>query len=183
MPRTHPRDADIRALLATHSTDCIAAQLGVDRAAVRRIRRDAGIDWARPEPDTAASKWAARVRPVDGGHLEWLGERGSTSGSPVMRLGGKSISPAAIAFRRRTGRDPVGPVRAECGYPHCVSPDHVDDTPGRQRLRAQLRALHGRSRRRTRCGRGHDQQEHGRFGPDGAPYCGACSVANKHTPT
>ncbi|UQA95716.1 hypothetical protein [Streptomyces halobius] len=178
-PRKHPKDAEIRALLGQMSSEAIARKLRVDRVAVRRIRRQAGIMYVPPTFTTAEEKWEARVRPVDGGHLEWTGERGSPSGTPVMRFREKSYSPAAIAFRQRTGRDPVGQVRAECEFKHCIAPAHVDDEPGRIRTRKQLRYLTGGTERRPYCRHGHDQAEHGRYEPDGTAYCEVCKREQK----
>ncbi|MEV7465268.1 hypothetical protein AB0O20_01985 [Streptomyces kronopolitis] len=173
-PRKHPKDAEIRARLAAMSSEAIARELGVDRAAVRRIRRESGIRFVPPTYATAEEKWADRVRPAGEGHLEWAGERSMRSGSPVMRFREKSVSPAAISFRKRTGRDPVGQVKAECGYPHCIAPAHVEDEPGRRRLREQFRFLTGGTTPAPVCRHGHDQVVHGRFQPDGAPYCAEC---------
>ena len=176
MGRDHPRRAEIAAMLAGHSNQAIAAALGVDRTAVRRVRREEGVSWDAPPPpwNTAEEKWAVHVRPVDGGHLEWTGERGTTSDSPVMRFREKSTSPAAIAFRMRTGRDAVGQVRAECGFPHCVAPEHLDDAASRMRVRGQLRAITGMGARPAHCTHGHDQMVHGRYETDGRAYCEEC---------
>ncbi|MFE1925836.1 hypothetical protein ACFW91_25095 [Streptomyces asoensis] len=173
--RTHPKEAEIRRLLnAGLSASAVARQLSADRAAVRRIRREAGLPVAPVQPLSLEEKWAVHTRPVDGGHLEWTGERVGTSRSPVMRYREKSYSPTAIAFRQRTGRDPVGQVKAECEHHQCVAPAHVEDEPGRIRLREQLRHLTGMGPRKPECRRGHDQAEHGRYQSDGVAYCHAC---------
>ena len=178
--RPHPRAAEIRALLGEHSNDAIARTLGVDRAAVRRIRAEAGIPYVRPEQTrTLEEKWATHTRPVDGGHLEWTGERGNTAGTPVMRYKDEYYSPAAVAFRIRHGRDAEGYAIADCGMKHCVAPDHVEDEAGRIRNREQLRYLMGGQERKPYCTRGHDQAEHGRFEPDGTAYCEACKAERK----
>ncbi|MEW2068447.1 hypothetical protein [Streptomyces sp. NPDC007346] len=178
----HPKDAEVRALLAQMSNARIADTLGVDRAAVSRIRKLAGIEWAGgPQFATVEELWATLVRPVDGGHLEWLGPRSSASRTPILRLRGKSASPAGIAFRKRTGRDPVGQVRAECGFRHCVDPAHVDDEPGRRRVREQVRAVRGLGPPPAFCRHGHDQAEHGKFEQDGEAYCEACKRDQKRT--
>ncbi|GHA94137.1 hypothetical protein [Streptomyces chryseus] len=177
--RPHPRDAEIRALLRHMSNNQIALELKVDRAAVRRIRGEAGIAYVPPKHTSAEEKWAGLVREVDGGHLEWLGERAGRSGTPVMRFREKSVSPAGIAFTKRTGRAPVGQVRAECEFRHCVAPAHVDDEPGRLHVRQQLRAITGAPERPKVCRHGHDQAVHGRLEPDGAPYCGVCKRDQK----
>lgn len=124
--------------------------------------------YASPE-----EKWRALVAPADDGHLEWRGPR-NDKGTPTLHLRGAHHSPLAMAFRMRTGRDPIGPARADCGHPGCVAPDHVEDTPGRNRARAVLRAIAGRAGRPEVCPRGHGQAEWGRLRADGRAYCLAC---------
>ncbi|MEV1063420.1 hypothetical protein [Streptomyces sp. NPDC050263] len=173
--RPHPKDAQIRELLhAGLGNNDIARQLGVDRAAVRRIRADARVPLPLRQPMSLDAKWEANTQPLEGGHLEWTGSRAKKSGTPVLRSGDRMHTAAAVAFRRRTGRDPVGQVKAECGMRQCVAPDHVEDEPGRVRLREQLRHVMGMGARKPRCRRGHDQAEHGRYEPDGTAYCQAC---------
>lgn len=159
----------------------IVRELHCDVHRVARIRHQLGIANVPIQPLTLEQKWAARTRPVEGGHLEWTGERQSTSGTPVLRYREKSYSPAAVAFRIRHGRDPQGYTYAECGLHHCVDPDHVDDEPGRARTREQLRYLTGGGERPARCVHGHDQAEHGRYEPDGTAYCEACKRERKRT--
>ncbi|MFE3031527.1 hypothetical protein ACFXKY_07750 [Streptomyces canus] len=180
-PRRHPRETEIRALLREHSNAGIASLLRVDRAAVRRIRKQAGIPCPATSYATPEEKWQAHVRPVDGGHLEWTGEHGKVSGTPAMRHKGASYSPAAIAFRIRRGRDPQGYVKSECGFKQCVAPDHVDDEAGRLQVREQLRYVMGGKERRPHCVRGHEQAVHGRYEPDGRAYCEACKVDDKRS--
>lgn len=178
-PRPHPRDAEIRALLADQSTDAIARQLRVDRAAVRRIRVAVGIPYIRPEQArTLEEKWATHTKTVDGGHLEWTGEH-ATTGTPVVSYKEKHYSAAAVAFRIKHGRDPDGYAIADCGLKHCVAPDHVEDEAGRRRNREQLRYVLGGRERKPYCVHGHDQAVHGRYTPDGTAYCGTCTDEQK----
>ncbi|MGY6019541.1 hypothetical protein [Streptomyces spinosirectus] len=179
--RQHPRQAEILALLAKHNDMAITRLLGVDRAAVRRIRRDAGVLRPAVTYATAEEKWHAHVQSVDGGHLAWTGEHATSAGTPVMRFKEASHSPAAIAFRIKHGRDPQGYVKADCGMRHCVAPEHVDDEAGRLRLREQLRYLSGGQERKPFCRHGHDQAEHGRYEPDGTAYCEACKADRKRS--
>lgn len=173
--RRHPRYDEICALLAKLSNSAIARELGVDSAAVARVRKDTGIVCRRTQRwMTVEEKWLDHVRPVEGGHLEWTGERAATSGTPVMRFREVSFSPAAIAFRWATGRDAVGNTFAECGHHQCVAPDHVDDEPGRAAVREQVRYLLGGAARPTHCRHGHDQAVDGRYEADGTAYCEAC---------
>lgn len=152
----------------------IVRTLRVDKRRVARIRRELGLPNVPRQPLTLEEKWAANTRPVDGGHLEWTGERQQVSGTPVMRYREKSYPAAAIAFRVQHGRDPDGYARADCGFQHCVAPAHVDDTAARQRTREQLRFLTGGGVRPATCVHGHDQAVHGRYETDGRAYCEAC---------
>lgn len=179
--RLHPKDAEIRELLHQGSSEAIARQLKVDRGAVRRIRGLVGVPSPDPQPLSLEEKWQERTREVEVGHLEWTGERVGPSRTPVMRYRGKSYTAAAIAFRQRTGRDPVGQVKAECDMRQCVAPAHVEDEPGRTRLREQLRLLLGKGERPKSCRRGHDQAEHGRLLPGGVAYCSLCQGHGRAT--
>ncbi|GGT43596.1 helix-turn-helix domain-containing protein [Streptomyces purpureus] len=156
------------------NNQAIARQLRCDKHRVAAIRREEGIPNVQRQPLTVEEKWAARTRPVDGGHLEWTGERGKSAGTPVMRYSGQSYSPAAIAFRIQHGRAPQGYAFAECGFRHCVAPEHVDDETTRMQTREQLRYLTGGRARKPQCVHGHDQSEHGRYESDGTAYCEAC---------
>jgi hypothetical protein len=123
--------------------------------------------------DSIAAKWHTHLQ-ADGDHMRWTGP--TTNGTtPCMWWGRRTLSARAIAFELRTGRPPVGRVQAECEEPWCVAPAHVEDQPGRDRLRAQLGALTGiGARAATVCGRGHDQTVHGTRTANLRPYCRAC---------
>ncbi|WP_435218356.1 hypothetical protein [Streptomyces sp. bgisy034] len=180
--RPHPKDAEIRQQISSGASNAaVRRATGADVSAIRRIRRDMGVACPPQHTHTLESKWAERARPIEGGHLEWAGERGNVSGTPLIRYREQTYTAAAVAFRMRTGRDPVGPVKAECGVHQCVAPGHVEDAPGRDRLREQLRFLLGKGERPARCRRDHDQAEHGRLLPDGVAYCRACSDLSKHS--
>ncbi|MFB8406389.1 hypothetical protein [Streptomyces sp. NPDC055912] len=176
---SYPKADQIRELLRHHSNGEIARRLHADPKIISRIRTEAGIVHVPARFATAEAKWATLVREVDGGHLEWLGERGSRGGTPVMRFGGRSVTPAGIAFTQRTGRPPVGLVRSECGYTGCLAPAHVDDEAGRRHVRSQLRRLRGLPDPPARCRHGHDQATEGAFEDDGTPYCRACKRDQK----
>jgi hypothetical protein len=174
--------ADIIAMLRDgHSNGRIMRELHCDKQRVRRIRAELDLPAYAPveQTRTLEEKWQTFVRPVDGGHLEWVGERVNAAGTPAMRYKDGSYSPAAIAFRIKHGRDPVGYVLSECDLPQCVAPGHVDDEAGRKRTREQLRYLLGGQERKPFCVHGHDQAEHGRYEPDGTAYCEACKVVQK----
>lgn len=164
------------------SNTAIARQLRCDRHRVGDIRRDLDVPNVRSQPLTLEQKWAANARDVGDGHLEWTGPRAKDTGTPVFRYCEEWYSPTAIAFRIQYGREPVGYVYAECGFKHCVAPAHVDDQPGRQRTREQLRYLTGGQTPRERCVRNHDQAVHGRFEADGRAFCAECKRLSKQTP-
>lgn len=178
--RTHPKDTQIRELLREGlSNSAIVRELHVDKAAVRRIREDMGVPGFAQQPLSLEEKWATFTEPIEGGHLGWTGSRGTRSGTPLLRYREKTYTAGAIAFRQRTGHDPVGQVRAECDVQQCIAPAHVEDEPGRKHLREQLRYLLGKGERPSHCRRGHDQAEHGRYLRDGVAYCEACSQINR----
>jgi len=181
-PRTAKvsRDAIVRALRTARSDSAIARDLACDRHRVSTIRRSLGLPKVPQQPLTLEDKWRANTRPLDGGHLEWVGERVGKARTPVLRYRDTCHSPAAIAFRIKHGRDPQGYVIAECGVRQCVAPDCVEDEAGRQRLREQLRLLLGGPDRKTHCVHNHDLSEHGRYSPDGrTAYCEACKAERK----
>jgi hypothetical protein len=175
--RPNASRADIIAMLRDgHSNKRIAADLRVDRIRVRRIREELGLPQFVRTAETRSieDKWRLYARPVDGGHVEWTGERSTNSNLPLVSYKDRHRSAAAVAFRIRTGRDPEGYTLAECGLKHCVAPDHVEDEPGRRRSREQLRYLQGGSALPERCTNGHEQSEHGRVATDGRSYCDTC---------
>lgn len=169
-------DQIVAALRAGRSVNQVARELRVDRARVRRIRNAHGIPAFVPveQTRTLEEKWATYTRPLNGGHLEWTGERGAASGTPVLRYKDAYHSPASIAFRIRHGRDAEGYAIADCEVQHCIAPDHVEDEAGRKRNREQLRYLTGGQERKPFCAHGHDQAEHGSYGPNGVAYCREC---------
>ncbi|MER8083811.1 hypothetical protein ABTZ57_01280 [Streptomyces sp. NPDC094048] len=173
-------DTDISVLLRDGlSNGAIVRQLRCDKARVAVLRKKLSIPAVPLQPLTLEEKWASKTKPVDGGHLKWTGERGSAAGTPILRYKGECCTAAAVAFRLRTGRAPEGYAFAECGFFHCVAPDHVDDEPGRQKTREQLRYLSGGAERPRECVHGHDQGEHGKFESDGRAYCGKCKAEQR----
>lgn len=127
------------------------------------------------QPATIEEKWAARTIAVDGSHLGW-------TGAYMLRWEGRTYSPGAVAFRVHHGRDPIGSVRAECGHRRCLQRGHIEDGPGRARLRSLLRAVRGLPPVDAWCHRGHDQTLHGRLQADGVAYCYACKNDHVETP-
>jgi hypothetical protein len=177
------REQITAALQAGHSIYRITRDLRVDRVRIRAIRDELGMAvYVKPkETSTIEDKWRLYAKPVDGGHMEWTGERGMSSGTPLVSFKERHRSAAAVAFRIRTGRAPQGQAIADCGMKHCVAPDHVEDQPGRQRNREQLRYLQGSRQRPKQCVRGHDQAVHGRIATDGRSYCETCKRTRKIT--
>ncbi|MDX3294651.1 hypothetical protein PV569_13135 [Streptomyces scabiei] len=177
--------ADIVTLLREGLSNlAIARLLQCDKGRVSRIRGESGLPPFVPaeRTRTAEDKWREFARPVDGGHMEWTGERVGPAGSPVMRYKEASYSPTAIAFQMRHGRPPKGYAIADCGRDRCVAPDHVDDEAGRLAKREEIRRARGNGDRPGTCLYGHDQTEHGRLQGDGTPYCEACKRERKAEP-
>ncbi|MFE4647711.1 hypothetical protein [Streptomyces sp. NPDC056707] len=174
-------DAEIIALLreGVLSNAAIARALHVDKHRVACIRRNLGLPAFQRQPLSLEQKWASKTKPVEGGHLQWTGELGSSARTPILRYKDQCHTAAAVAFRLRTGRNPEGYAYAECGFFHCVAPDHVDDEPGRQQTRERLRYLSGGSKRPAECVHGHDQAEHGKYESDGTAYCGKCKAEQR----
>jgi hypothetical protein len=170
------REQIIDALRDGRPVNRIAADLHVDRARVRAIRNELGLpaQVRKIETLTIEERWQQYAQPVDGGHMEWTGERHPTTGRPLLSHQYRHHSAAVISFRIRTGRAPQGVVLADCGMKHCVAPDHVEDAPSRRRNREQLRYLNGGSQVQEKCGRGHDQRVHGGINTAGLAYCNAC---------
>lgn len=172
---------DVEALVRAGLSNAAAArQLRVSTETVRATRRALGLPPSRHGYRGGLSleeAWAARTRPVDGGHLEWTGHR-NDHGVPKLHHAGRKHSAYKIAFRIRTGRDPEGRAHPSCGHPGCVAPAHIDDTAIRQRDRAAMRAVLRMPPRPVVCRHGHDQAVHGRIRADNnRHYCAACDAA------
>lgn len=175
-----PRLAEAAALLlAGQPVKTVATELNIRWGTVRDIRRNLGL---RPKNrlvpvDEKYDMYAGPEEP--GGHRFWTGRRGP-SGTPVVRVAGKVVPAAAVAFERRTGRRPLGMCRAECGEQHCIAPAHVADERERRTVRQQERALYGLDAQPWDvCPAGkHGWDEHGRIAP--APsldaYCAGCNT-------
>jgi hypothetical protein len=174
-PQNAPRSAIIAMLRDGHSNKRIATELRVDKTRVARLRRELGLPtFVRTEETRSIEdKWRLHARMAEGGHVEWTGER-SPNGRPLIAYKDRRYSASTVAFRIRTGRDPEGYVKPECGMRHCIAPAHVDDAAGRRRTREQLRYLQGGQALPERCKSGHDQSIHGRLNTDGRSYCETC---------
>jgi hypothetical protein len=127
---------------------------------------------------TVEAKWWANTRRA-GRHLVWTGPL-SGRGCPVLDYKGRRYQAARIAYRMRTGREPIGLTQRTCRTLLCVNPACIDDGHDRALLRTQLRALDGLPSPTTgTCDRGHDKAIHWRIRPNGKTYCNACAVNRK----
>jgi hypothetical protein len=174
----HPKHDQIAELVRAGARDrAVAAQLGVHNRAVTRVRDILGISHHRNNATTREAKLARFSTPVDdGGHIGWTGRR-ATSGAPVIRHLKVQIPATHVAFEQRTGRPPVGIVKAECGRNYCLTPAHISDEIERRNVRGQERALYGLDPVPwTTCPKDlHEWDKHGRFEPDLTPYCKGCN--------
>ena len=150
--------------------------LGLSATTVARYRRLAGIP-PLYGPTSLEAKYAKYAVPLDGGCVGWTGRTGHT-GVPVIRHRSKDVPAAHVAFRTRTGRDPVGQVKPECGTRHCVSGLHVLDTPGRTEWRLTLRESCGLERPWDECYQGHPWKLYGRIKADLSLYCSLCTTSH-----
>lgn len=138
--------SDIAALLHQDLSDtAIGQQLRVCPKTVARHRKALGLPKAKrgkkPAP-TLEAAFRARVEPVAGGHLRWVGHWGKNS-VPAIRYGGRFLTAYRVAFRVRTGRDAKGNALPTCDYEHCVEPTHVQDAPERTRAQDTYAAIFG----------------------------------------
>lgn len=138
--------ADIAELLrAGCSNREIAARLHVDAGTAAAARRTLGLPKHRSGVRPASSPqdlFRQRVRPVAGGHLEWIGYH-TNSGTPALRWAGRQLTAGRVAFVMRHNREPVGQVRAGCDYEGCLAEDHIQDQPMRDRLNTTFTAIFG----------------------------------------
>lgn len=174
----HPKhDAIVELVREGLADNAVAIRLNVHRRAVTRVRDIEGISH-RTNGTSREDKLARFITgPDPEGHTGWTGRRGS-SDVPVIRHM-KIQQPAShVAFEQRTGRPPVGMVKAECGRDHCLTPAHVSDEIERRNVRGQERALYGLEPVPwDTCPKGrHQWGEHGRFQPDLSPYCKGCNT-------
>ena len=171
----------VRDLISSgHHNLATSRATGVDRRTVARIRQDMGLPPVRavPKLDKLHRDW----RPRPDGHTDWKGRR-YTSGAPAVRFLGKDTPASHVAFELRTGRPPVGIVKAECEHPECLTPAHVSDELERRKVRMQERALHGLDPVPWAVcpKRKHAWEEHGRIEPSLKPYCKGCNTERAAT--
>lgn len=173
----------LEAQLRSGATDRAAARAaGVNHVTAANLRRRLGLPPAeqppnpRRDPRTLPQKFRDLTETDADGHMRWTGLRNARGkGAPIVHWHGKVYATRAVAFEIQHGRPPVGSVLPECGQAWCVAPAHVEDQPGRDRVREQLAALTGVSPGIDVCKHGHDQTVHGARYPDGTPYCRTCT--------
>lgn len=106
---------------------CGAGAVRQARAALgitRKPREGAGLKTAPSVEDS----FRDRTQATADGHLVWTGY--VENGQPRVRhggQGGRRYSAYKIAYRIRTGSDPLKRVAPTCGRAGCVAPDHVDE--------------------------------------------------------
>lgn len=123
----------------------VARKLGVHHVTVAKVRDARGLPVAksgRKSYPTLAEAFRAHTEPVEGGHLRWKGSRHS-SGIPQVMHDGRTYSAYRLAFRLRTGREPVGQARPGCDYDGCVAPTCVADQRERERDRKTFAGIFG----------------------------------------
>lgn len=154
----------------------VVRRLSIGNHAVLRIRRIEGIPaWSCGT--TREDKLTRFSVPEPGGHTGWNGRRTRT-GTPSIRHLGVEIAASHVAFEVRTGRPPVGIVKAECGVNGCLTPEHIGDARERSQLRMLERSLLGLPTPPWDvCAQGkHSWEEGGRIQRDLTPYCQGCNT-------
>ncbi len=132
--------------------------------------------------ESLRAKLARYSSPPDAeGHVLWTGKTGPAD-RPLIRFRRRDIPTASVAFEQRTGREPQGMCRAECGVRNCVAPTHVADDMERRAVRLQLRDLYGLDAPWVTCPKGlHGWAENGRVEPNLTLYCRACNTNRART--
>jgi len=175
----HPKHDEIAALVRDGWNDrAVARQLNVHNRAVTRVRDIEGVSHRTNRTSREDKLARFSSGPDKEGHTGWTGRRSRSSGVPVIRHLKVQLPASHVAFEQRTGRPPVGMVKAECGQDHCLTPAHVSDEIERRNVRGQERALYGLDPVPwATCPKGrHAWDDHGRFQPDLSPYCKGCNT-------
>lgn len=172
----HPKHRKIANMLRKGATNNeVARKLGVNTRAVARVRTIIGLpphSWATTR-EAKLDKFSVRF---EDGHTGWTGRR-LRSKTPSIRQNDVEVPASHVAFRRRTGRDPVGQVRPDCDFPHCLTPEHLMDDMDRVRVRLQLRAIYGMPKVWDTCPKGlHTWAEGGRVRANLSLYCKLCDT-------
>jgi hypothetical protein len=111
---------------------------------------------------------------LSGKHWMWDGLT-TPRGLPIIR---SSVTVAASrhAWLMHYGSAPTGRLVRTCDEALCIAPLHHEDQVMRTRVRRSLRAITRVAAPPTMCAAGHDQEQHGRFYPDGRQYCHPCKT-------
>lgn len=108
----------------------IARHANVTVRSVTAARAALGLPGAQGGIKRAASVedlfWR-RAQAAQDGHLDWTGHR-NNKGTPGIHWGGTVHSALRVAYRLRTGHDPIGYAHTTCEHLGCVAPNHTDDT-------------------------------------------------------
>lgn len=135
---------DVAAMIrAGAGTTEIMTTLHVGYPTVARAREALGAPAPARTGQPIPDMFHARTEPVEGGHLRWTGH--ISKGVPIICRSRGNLSAYRVAFTLKHHREPTGLIRATCGYPQCVAPDHMQDRPMRHRLDAQFDAIFGAS--------------------------------------
>ncbi|MEU7416752.1 hypothetical protein [Streptomyces antibioticus] len=137
-PAANGTRTDVLALIGQGmSNRQIGILLRTNPLRVARIRAEEGMPNVTRVVAPLDDCWRTHTRLVEGGHVEWTGQR--REGAPVLTWQNRSHQARRIAFRMGHGREPEGRVKAGCNFPDCVAPDHMEDA----RLRALYAAVLG----------------------------------------
>lgn len=155
----------------------ISMALKVDRRTVRKIRRMLGVAPYVVATDVDARLAEHCTEPDENGHVMWTGAL-TSGGIPRLRCGNREMSASHLVYLRRTGREPVGIVKADCGVRGCLAPTHVVDEIERRTIRLMMRNVNGRPAPWAVCEHcGGDWDRHGRVDEKENLYCVTCRTA------
>lgn len=170
-------DEAVKLIRAGGSDRGVSEELGMNRRSVARVRRIIGapvITGVVPV-DVKLSKHL--TEPDAEGHVYWTGRR-STAGIAFLRHRGVETPVSHVTFYKRTGMQPVGMVRPDCGQSKCVAGAHVMDDVERRNLRLLLRSLQDYPAPWAECRKcGADWETSGRVEADLQLYCLVCVTA------
>ncbi|MFG3349545.1 WhiB family transcriptional regulator [Streptomyces sp. NPDC048018] len=79
-------------------------------------------EWLRDTRSPLVELFLDRTVQGDQGHVWWQGRAAS------VYTGGRTLTAAQLAFMVAHHRPPDGPVKATCGVPYCVAPEHLADS-------------------------------------------------------
>ena len=111
----------------------ICRQLRVGAITVQRTREALGRAAPRAgrRPLTLEEAFRKGTRPVDGGHLLWVGHRDKDN-TPRCCFSKTSLPAPRASFLLHHGREPIGKALPTCGLDYCVAGEHLADRPMRE---------------------------------------------------